>query len=122
MPFGSMHPSTIESVRLRVYVFAFSCHLITAVSVMDTKSLFRDKGLSDRTVKALLDCGIDAPERLLFMTPDQLAVIRGVGKISLREIMLYREQFITTDGAMLNWLTTPTCRLIYDGAACRPAL
>ena len=25
---------------------------------MDTKSLFRDKGLSDRTVKALLDCGI----------------------------------------------------------------
>lgn len=57
---------------------------------MDAKSLFRDKGLSDRTIKALLDCGIDAPERLLFMTPDQLAVIRGVGKISLGEIMRYR--------------------------------
>jgi hypothetical protein len=94
----------------------------TAVSVMDAKSLFRDKGLSDRTIKALLDCGIDAPERLLFMTPDQLAVIRGVGKISLGEIMRYRARFITTDGAMLNWLSTPTCRLIYDGAPRRPAL
>ena len=89
---------------------------------MDTKSLFRDKGLSDRTIKALLDCGIDAPERLLFMTPDQLAVIRGVGKISLGEIMRYRARFIIADGAMLNWLSTPTCRLIYDWVARRPAL
>ena len=83
---------------------------------------FRDTGLSDRTVKVLLACGIDAPKRLLSMTPAEIAIISGVGKISLGEIMRYRARFITTDGVMLNWLTTPTCRLIHDGAARRPAV
>ena len=74
---------------------------------MHINSLFRDRGLSDRTVKALLDCGIDMPERVLFMTPAQLAVIRGVGKTSLGEIMRYRARFVG-DGAALSWLITPS--------------
>jgi hypothetical protein len=51
---------------------------------------FRDTGLSDRTVKVLLACGIDAPKRLLSMAPAEIAIIPGVGKISLGEIMRYR--------------------------------
>jgi hypothetical protein len=27
---------------------------------------FKNRGLSHRTIKALVDCGIDAPERVLF--------------------------------------------------------
>jgi hypothetical protein len=56
---------------------------------------FQNRGLSDRTVKALLDCGIDAPERLLFMTTAQLAEIPGVGKVSFDEIMQYRSRFVS---------------------------
>jgi DNA-directed RNA polymerase alpha subunit len=51
---------------------------------------FRDTGLSDRTVKVLLACGIDVPKRLLSMTPAEIAIIPGVGKISLGEIIRYR--------------------------------
>ena len=51
---------------------------------------FRDTGLSDRTVKVLLACGIDVPKRLLSMTPAEIAIISGVGKISFGEIMRYR--------------------------------
>jgi hypothetical protein len=39
-------------------------------------------------------CGINAPERLLFMTPAQLKNIPGVGKASLAEIMRYRSRFL----------------------------
>jgi hypothetical protein len=55
---------------------------------------FRVRKLSDRTIKALLDYGIDAPERLLFMTAEQLKGIPGVGKSSLAEIMKYRSRFL----------------------------
>jgi hypothetical protein len=64
--------------------------LTTRISDRQDKSLFRDTGLSDRTVKALLACGINVPKHLLSMTPIQIAVIPGVGKISLDEIMRYR--------------------------------
>ena len=52
------------------------------------------RGLSDHAVKALIDAGIDAPERLLFMTLAQLCDIPGVGKAALAEIMLYRSRFL----------------------------
>lgn len=51
---------------------------------------FRDTGLSERTVKVLLACGIDVPKRLMSITPAEIAIIPGVGKISLGEIMRYR--------------------------------
>jgi DNA-directed RNA polymerase alpha subunit len=55
---------------------------------------FCDRGLSQRTIQALVDCSIDAPERLLFMTEDQLKNIPGAGKESLAEIRAYRDKFI----------------------------
>jgi hypothetical protein len=54
---------------------------------------FMNRGLSDRTIKALLDCGIDAPERLLSMSLDDLRKIPGIGKMSLAEIDGYRARF-----------------------------
>ena len=64
--------------------------LTTRISDRPDQFSFWDTGLSDRTVKALLACGIDAPKRLLSMTPVQIAVIPGVGKVSLDEVMRYR--------------------------------
>jgi hypothetical protein len=56
---------------------------------------FRGRGLSDRTIQALLDHGIDFPEPLLFMEPSQLKKIPGMGKAGFNEIMRYRENFTT---------------------------
>jgi hypothetical protein len=55
--------------------------------------LFRDRGLSDRTINALIDSGIDAPERLLFMTDADLKSINGLGEVLLGEIARYRSWF-----------------------------
>jgi DNA-directed RNA polymerase alpha subunit len=55
---------------------------------------FRHRGLSDRTIQALVDCSIDSPERLLFMTEKEIRLIPGIGKVSLAEIIAYREKFI----------------------------
>ena len=55
---------------------------------------FQWRGLSDLTIKTLMDAGIDAPERLLFMTLAQLCDIPGVGKDALAEIMNYRSRFL----------------------------
>ena len=54
----------------------------------------RGRGFSDRVVQALTDYGIDAPERLLFMTEVQLRKIPGIPKASRREILDYRERFL----------------------------
>jgi hypothetical protein len=50
-------------------------------------------GFSDRTVRALLAGGIDAPERVLSMSPDQIRLIRGIGRTLIKEVELYRAQF-----------------------------
>jgi DNA-directed RNA polymerase alpha subunit len=55
---------------------------------------FRDRGFSDRTIDALVARGIDAPERLLFVTETELRKIPGIGKASLGEIMRYRARYI----------------------------
>jgi DNA-directed RNA polymerase alpha subunit len=55
---------------------------------------FRHRGLSDRTIQALVDCSIDSPERLLFMTEKEIQLIPGVGKVSMAEIVAYRVKFI----------------------------
>jgi hypothetical protein len=56
---------------------------------------FRDRGFNDHTIRALVDYGIDAPERLLFMQPAELKNIRGIGKASFEEIMRYRAKFVS---------------------------
>jgi hypothetical protein len=53
-------------------------------------SRFDRCGLSQRTVKAIVACGIDSPERLLFMTEAALKNIPGIGKASFSEIKNYR--------------------------------
>ena len=55
--------------------------------------LFENRGFSDRTIRALIDCALDGPERLLFITEDQLRSIPGIGNVSLAEIVNYRNRF-----------------------------
>jgi DNA-directed RNA polymerase alpha subunit len=57
-------------------------------------SPFKDRGFSERTIEALVACGIDAPERLLFSTEAELKQIPGIGKASLEEIIKYRARFL----------------------------
>ena len=65
-----------------------------AAEQMKAQLPFRHRGLSDRTIQALVDCSIDSPERLLFMTEKEIRLIPGIGKVSLAEIIAYREKFI----------------------------
>jgi hypothetical protein len=62
-----------------------------ATEQMKAQLPFRQRGLSDRTIQALVDCSIDSPERLLFMTEKEIQSIPGIGKA---EIIAYREKFI----------------------------
>jgi hypothetical protein len=61
---------------------------------MKARFPFRHRGLSDRTIHALVDCAIDWPERLLFMTEKEIQSIPGIGKVSMAEIIAYRGKFI----------------------------
>jgi DNA-directed RNA polymerase alpha subunit len=58
------------------------------------QSAFSGRGLSNRTVEAIVACGIYEPERLLFMTEEQIAAIPGIGKASLKAIRAYRSRFL----------------------------
>ena len=49
---------------------------------------------SPHLTHALVSHGIDAPERLLFMSEAEIHEIPGVGRGALAEIKLYREQFL----------------------------
>jgi len=56
---------------------------------------FEGRGFSKRTVDALLAYGINAPERLLFMTETELQNIPDIGAASLGEILRYRKQHLS---------------------------
>jgi hypothetical protein len=64
-----------------------------AAQQIRAQSPFRHRGLSDRTIQALVDCSIDSPERLLFMTEKEIHSIPGIGKVSMAEIVAYRDKF-----------------------------
>jgi len=55
---------------------------------------FAYRGLSSRITDALIAAGIDAPERLLFLTEAELKRIPGIGKVGHGEIMRYRDRFL----------------------------
>ena len=74
---------------------AVTASKLTSASALMRAINFRGRGLSDRTIQALLDHGIDFPEPLLFMEPSQLKKIPGIGKTSFNEIKRYRERFNT---------------------------
>jgi hypothetical protein len=56
---------------------------------------FEGRGFSKRTVDVLVARGINAPERLLFMTATALQNIPGIDAISLGEILRYRKQHLS---------------------------
>jgi DNA-directed RNA polymerase alpha subunit len=65
-----------------------------AAEQMKAQFPFRHRGLSHRTIQALVDCSIDSPERLLFMTEKEIRSIPGIGKVSMAEVIAYRDKFI----------------------------
>jgi len=64
------------------------------VEHMETSAKFAKRGLSERTIRALADCPIDYPERLLFMTEKEIQSIPGIRKTSMAEIIAYRDKFV----------------------------
>jgi hypothetical protein len=54
---------------------------------------FLFRGLSPRTVKLLRAASVDLPERLLFMTEEQIKAVSGLDKKSRAEIEGYRAKF-----------------------------
>ena len=54
---------------------------------------FKDCGFRDRVTRGLLAGGIDTPEQLLSMTPDQIRLIQGIGSTLMNEIERYRARF-----------------------------
>jgi hypothetical protein len=79
-----------QSEAQRAVIRAVDARLAQAVNKI---SLYQGRGLSDRTVKTLIAAGIDAPERLLFMSKAELKGITGIGKAALAEINAYRVKF-----------------------------
>lgn len=57
-------------------------------------TLFGSRGFSGRTVDALVNAGIPAPEWLLFSKLDEIERIPGIGKASMRQIVDYRRKWI----------------------------
>jgi hypothetical protein len=49
---------------------------------------------SSHVTQALVSHGIDAPERLLFMSDAEIHDVPGLGKGALGEVKLYRDQFL----------------------------
>jgi hypothetical protein len=57
------------------------------------RTMFYGRQFSDRTVEALIDAGIDAPENLLFMGDKEIASLKGIGSPKLKEIEAYRAAY-----------------------------
>ena len=60
-------------------------------------SRFRGRDFSDATISALVDAGIDAPERLLFMSAADLKKIKGIGPVKRKEIDTYRAKYLAAE-------------------------
>ena len=54
---------------------------------------FAKRGMSRRTIEALVASGMDAPERLLFLDEVAIKSIPGIGAVALAEIRTYRGRF-----------------------------
>lgn len=59
---------------------------------MMAKRLFEGR-FSPSITDSLLKAGIDAPERLLFMTPEEIAALPGIGVDTQQEIAAYQARF-----------------------------
>jgi hypothetical protein len=59
-----------------------------------SKRRFRDRGLSAIIVRKLIEAGIDAPERLLFMSVEAIAALDDIGPKRMIEIDAYRAKYL----------------------------
>jgi hypothetical protein len=66
---------------------------LAAARALSRRGAFSDRGLSGRTIDALLEVGVDAPERLLFLPESELRKLK-VGPGGYNEILRYRERFL----------------------------
>lgn len=80
--------TTLERMTLASEAFGPSCF------DPDVVRCFQYRGFSRRTILALVEGSIDAPERLLFTPEALLKKIPRVGEVSLREIMSYRSRYL----------------------------
>jgi hypothetical protein len=71
------------------------------------RTLFYGRGFSRRTIERLISCGIDAPERLLFMEKNEL---RRIAKGSTREINAYRETFLPKAKSPATHVSGNSCK------------
>jgi hypothetical protein len=58
------------------------------------KTAFSERGFSEHTISVLMAHGMDLPERLLFMTEEQIRQIPGAGKAVIAQIKSYRARFL----------------------------
>jgi hypothetical protein len=83
-----MTGSTEEQITAWRWVLARSARRVKA------STRFRGRDFSRRTIDALADHGIEVPERLLFMTMQELKDIPKIRDESIKEILAYRDRFI----------------------------
>jgi hypothetical protein len=83
-----------ETKRGLASILSIQPFMKNAARIINTQKTFGNRGLSDKTIRALADCDLDFPERLLFMTEKQINSIPGVGKVSALEIKAYRDRFM----------------------------
>ena len=55
-------------------------HDNTAMLAERHKDRFVGRGFGERTIKALIEAGVDMPERLLFMSEKQIVCMAGIGE------------------------------------------
>ena len=71
-----------------------SAHGIEPVDTRRKGAPFAHRKFSERAIRNMVACGIDAPERLLYMTETQLNKIPGIEANSIEEIRAYRARSI----------------------------
>jgi len=68
-------------------------HVDSRVDKLIGYQRFAECGFSQRTTAVLIKAGIDAPERLLSMPPEQIRLLHGIGPTLMKEVEQYRAQF-----------------------------
>jgi hypothetical protein len=61
--------------------------------IFSAGAMFTARGFSHSTIKTLVIGGIDAPERLLFVTEADLLAIPGIDETAAKAIAQYRARF-----------------------------
>ncbi|MDR6954918.1 hypothetical protein J2X65_004294 [Ancylobacter sp. 3268] len=84
-------PITSVGERARQQVIALALGSARGSQPLNTRR-FDHRGFSRRTIEALA-AAIDAPERLLFMEMTSISKIKGIGKVGLAEIEVYRRAY-----------------------------